>query len=204
MISINSIARILSLILHPMMMPIYLLYFIFKDGSIFSRTPIETKVYCYIITAAVFLFIPLISMSVFKYIRLIKSYKLKARSEKRFLVLWVLIFALTGLWLLTKVPYSNIVAHMYMVLTMSLAGSYLASFLQRKGLSIHMVVMGVVCGFLFILGYKYLGDVREILTLMIFLSGLLASSRLYLKKHTPFQVYQGFLMGLCITIGALI
>jgi len=36
------------------------------------------------------------------------------------------------------------------------------------------------------------------------LSGILATSRLYLKKHTPLQVYLGFLFGLFFVFGILL
>lgn len=66
-----------------------------------------------------------------------------------------------------------------------------------------MTAMGAACGFLFILGMKYWGDVRLVFMMMLILSGVLASCRLYLKKHNPLQVYVGFLFGLAFVIGIL-
>jgi len=42
---------------------------------------------------------------------------------------------------------------------------------------------------------KYLGDVINLLPLLILVSGLVASARLYLKQHTPAQVYVGYIYG---------
>lgn len=59
----------------------------------------------------------------------------------------------------------------------------------------HMTAIGALCGFVFILGMKYLGDVINLLPLLILVSGLVASARLYLKQHTPAQVYVGYIYG---------
>ena len=58
-----------------------------------------------------------------------------------------------------------------------------------------MTAIGALCGFVFILGMKYLGDVINLLPLLILVSGLVASARLYLKQHTPAQVYVGYIYG---------
>ena len=67
-------------------------------------------------------------------------------------------------------------------------------------MSMHMTAIGGVCGFLITIALKYAGDVRGDFMLMLVLAGLLAASRLYLKKHTPLQVYAGFLFGLCFVV----
>lgn len=65
----------------------------------------------------------------------------------------------------------------------------------RWKISMHMTAIGALCGFVFILGMKYLGDVINLLPLLILVSGLVASARLYLKQHTPAQVYVGYIYG---------
>lgn len=65
----------------------------------------------------------------------------------------------------------------------------------RWKISMYMTAIGALCGFVFILGIKYLGDVINLLPLLILVSGLVASARLYLKRHTPAQVYAGYIYG---------
>ena len=65
----------------------------------------------------------------------------------------------------------------------------------RWKISMHMTAIGALCGFVFILGMKYLGEVINLLPILILASGILASSRLYLKRHTPAQVYVGYIYG---------
>ena len=64
-------------------------------------------------------------------------------------------------------------------------------------------VEGYGGGFVFILGMKYLGDVINLLPLLILVSGLVASARLYLKQHTPAQVYVGYIYGAAAVVAIM-
>ena len=66
-----------------------------------------------------------------------------------------------------------------------------------------MTAIGALCGFVFILGMKYLGDVINLLPLLILVSGLVASARLYLKQHTPAQVYVGYIYGAAAVVAIM-
>ena len=59
----------------------------------------------------------------------------------------------------------------------------------------HMTAVGGACAFVMMMGLKYPGDMRGAFMLMLLLAGMLGAARLYLKKHTPAQVYAGFLFG---------
>ena len=61
------IAQTISYVLHPMLMPLYILFFIFNSNTLFAYIPWGVKLYCYLI-------MPVISLPLFKYFRLIRSY----------------------------------------------------------------------------------------------------------------------------------
>lgn len=197
----NVFARTISYLLHPLLMPVYILFFLFNANSLFSYIPEAVKSYCYLVTVFTLLVMPVASLPLFKYLRLVKSYELEEKQERVYPILIAVIFAFIGFWLLGRVAYTNIVQQLFLVLIILLSAFSVITL--RWKMSMHMTAMGGVCGFLFILGMKYSGDVRTFFMLMILLSGLLAASRLYLKKHSPLQVYTGFLFGLCFVIGIL-
>lgn len=195
-------ARTLSFVLHPMLMPMYILFFVFSGNSLFALyTPWGAKLYCYLVTVFSLLVMPLLSLPVFRHFHLINSYELEEKQERVYPIMVAVVFAFLGVWLLGRVAYTDIVQQLYLVLIILL--SVFSVITLRWKISMHMTAMGGVCGFLFSLGMKYPGDVRGSLILMILLAGLLASSRLYLKKHTPLQVYLGFLFGLCFVAAIL-
>lgn len=195
------IAQTISYVLHPLLMPLYALYFIFNVDSVFSLIPYPARLYSYIVTAIALLGMPLLSLPLFRRFRLISNYGLESRQERVYPILIAVIFAFLGFWLIGRIPYTNIVQQLYLVLIILLSAFSIVTL--RWKMSMHMTAMGAVCGFLFILGIKYWGDVRNVFILVLILSGILASCRLYLEKHNPSQVYVGFLFGLVFVVGIL-
>lgn len=194
-------AQTLSFALHPLLMPVYILLFIFNGNTLFAYIPSSVKWYCYLVTVFTLLIMPLVSLPVFKHFRLIRNYSLDDKQERVYPILIAVAFAFLGFWLLGRMAYTNIVQQLYLVLIILLSAFSVVTL--RWKMSMHMTAMGAVCGFIFILGIKYPGDVRSLFMLLLFLAGLLASSRLYLKKHSPSQIYAGFLFGLCFVAGIL-
>ena len=194
-------ARTVSIVLHPMVMPLYILFFIFNTNTLFAYIPSGVKVYCYLVTLFALLVMPVVSLPLFKHFRLIQSYELEEKQERVYPILVAIIFAFLGFWLLGRVGYTNIVRQLYLVMIIMLSIFSVITF--RWKMSMHMSAIGGVCGFLLVWGLKYYGDVRSSLMLFLILAGILATSRLYLKKHTPMQVYLGFLFGLFFVFGIL-
>lgn len=193
-------AQVFSYVLHPLMMPLYALFFIFNIDSLFLLIPASVRLYSYAITAMV-LVMALLSLPVFKYFRLVSDYGLEIRQERVYPLLVAIIFAFVGFWLMRQIPYINIVRQLYLVFIILLSTFSIVTLCWK--MSMHMTAIGAVCGFLFILGTKYFGDARNVFMIMLILSGVLASCRLYLGKHNSLQVYIGFLFGLGLVVGIL-
>ncbi len=142
--------------------------------------------------------LPLVCLPLFRHFHLIRDYGLEDKQERIYPILAVIAFAFLGFWLLGGVAYTDIVQRLYLVLIILL--SLFSVVTLRWKISMHMTAMGSVCGLLLVLGLKYSGEVRESFMFMIILAGLLASCRLYLKKHTPWQIYTGFLFGISLVV----
>lgn len=197
----KNFVRVISYLMHPLLIPLYVVFLVFNVDSVFYFTPWGAKLYCYMVTAFALLLMPIISLPFFKYMKLITSYELDLKQERVYPILVAVGFAFAGFWLIGRLPYTNIIQQLYLVLIILLSGFSIITL--RWKMSMHMTGMGALCGFLIIIGWKYLGDVRQIFMLMVLLSGLLASCRLYLEKHTPLQIYAGFLFGCCFVVGIL-
>ena len=187
------VARTLSVVLHPMLMPVYILFLLFHVHSWFLLIPAGVRWYCYLVTLFSLLVLPLACLPLLRHFRLIRNYGLEDKQERVYPILTVVAFAFLGFWLLGRVAYTDIVQQLYLVLIVLL--SLFSVITLRWKISMHMMAIGGACGFLLALGLKYSGDVRGSLMGMLVLAGLLASSRLNLRKDTPWQVYLGFLFG---------
>ena len=195
------IAQTISYVLHPMLMPLYILFFIFNSNTLFAYIPWGVKLYCYLVTVFALLIMPVISLPLFKYFRLIRSYELNDKQERVYPILVAVAFAFLGFWLLGRIGYTNIVRQLYLVLIILLSTFSVITF--RWKISMHMTAIGALCGFVFILGMKYLGDVINLLPLLILVSGLVASARMNLKQHTPAQVYVGYIYGAAAVVAIM-
>ena len=76
------IAQTISYVLHPMLMPLYILFFIFNNNTLFAYIPWGIKLYCYLVTVFALLIMPVISLPLFKHFRLIRSYELNDKQER--------------------------------------------------------------------------------------------------------------------------
>lgn len=187
-----------SYIWHPLLLPLYGLFCIFNCDSIFSLIPLSVQVYCYIITFFAVFLLPLLCLIVFKKLNLIESYQLSTKQDRLYPALGAILFIFIGFYVLGRIPYTNIIQQFYLVLIILLAGFALVTI--RWKMSMHMTAMGAFCGFLFVIGYRYMGDVESLVMGILLLSGLVGACRLYLKKHNPAQVYAGFLFGVSVVL----
>lgn len=198
---IKTIAKTVSYVLHPFLMPVYALLFLFGSGSMFALIPVGTQIYCYVVTLFVLLLMPVLSLPLFRRLRLISDFNLEDKQERVYPILVTVAFTFLGFWLLGRVAYTHIVQQLYLVLIILL--SVFSIVTLRWKMSMHMTAMGGLCGFLLVLGMKYPGDMRGSFMFVLLLAGLLAASRLYLNKHNPLQVYAGFLFGVFSVWGIL-
>lgn len=188
------IAQSISYLFHPLLIPIYGLFFIFNSDSIFSIIPQSVRLYCYGMTFLVLLILPILSMLAFKKLKLIHSLGLESKQERVYPALATIFCAFLGFYFIGRIPYTNIVQQLYLVLIIVLSGFSIITL--RWKISMHMTAAGAVFGFVAVLGLKFLGNVQEILMFILLSSGVLGTCRLYLKKHNPAQIYAGFFFGL--------
>lgn len=160
------IAQTISYILHPMLMPLYILFFIFNNNTLFAYIPWGVKLYCYLVTVFALLIMPVISLPLFKHFRLIRSYELNDKQERVYPILVAVAFAFLGFWLLGRIGYTNIVRQLYLVLIILLSTFSVITF--RWKISMHMTAIGGLCGFLLVWGMNYQGDVRNAFILFYF------------------------------------
>jgi len=188
-----KIAKLISYILHPIIVPIIgtLLYFIILPRHT-SRT-MEITIILYVFFGTYLL--PLLFLSALKKYKAIKSFKLIRIEERKSPVLF-LIFVTS---LLGTIFYRGRIT---VDLTLFLFGSSLALMVvylllfRKFKVSLHMVGIGGLIGFILFFSYKY--TINNLLTLsfLFIITGLIGHSRLSLKAHNQKEIYWGFIIGL--------
>lgn len=185
-----------SVLFHPLLLPLYMLFVTFNSDTIFSGIPDYTQNMSYLLTLLGVTLLPLASLPLLKWLGLVGDYQLRHKQDRVFPVLATVIGAFLVFYLSRNLPFSNIVRELYLIMVILLSGFMIVT--MRWKMSMHMTAIGALCAFVFILGMKYFGEVINLLPLLILVAGVLAFSRLYLKRHTPAQIYAGFIYGVIV------
>lgn len=162
-------------------------------------------------------FIPGFAVIILTFIGLAKSVELPERQDR------IAPYIITGifyLWMFRNLMDNpDIPASFSRAILGSSIGLFLAFFINIfDKISAHTVGIGGVLGFILIFLYKqgndslllfdagktlYFVPMSVVFLMMIFIAGLTGSSRLYLKVHSPAQVYAGFFIGIFTQFVAL-
>jgi membrane-associated phospholipid phosphatase len=193
---IDGVSRFLSWVLVPLMMPIYGIILAFNFSILSYVSPVQKLVFT-VIVAAFNLLIPSLAVLIMKHLGLIKDVGLNHRRERTLpYIVTILCMAATGVFLYYKgAP---------MWLAMFFGGGTLAGIFEllinfRWKISAHSAgIAGVVALLLRIMqdGVPQSG-LLTCFMVAIALSGLLGSARIWLGRHTIWQVAGGYAVGFC-------
>jgi hypothetical protein len=137
---------------------------------------------------------PAVAIAMMKALGFISSLEMKDKQERIIPFIATMIFYI---WTFMAVKNALELPAIMVIFILGTVVSLMASFfinLWHK-LSIHMVGMGgllTACILMMLTSEKSMGAV---LPGVIVLAGLTATARLYLKAHTPIELYTGFLVG---------
>ena len=176
------LAFAVSILFHPLLLPLYVLFITFHTGTVFTYVPAYTQNMSYLLTLFGVILIPLLCLPLLKWFGLIEGYRLMQKQDRVFPVLVTIAGTFIVFYFSRNLPYSNIVRQLYLIMVIMLSGFMIVTL--RWKISMYMTAIGALCGF-----------VINLLPLLILVSGLVASARLYLKRHTPAQVYAGYIYG---------
>jgi hypothetical protein len=190
----RKFAQILSVILHPVLMPTYALLFIFLHGTYFAYTVayIEKVAVFSIIFLNTLLFPVFISYFLVKK-GLIRSFEMEKREERLMPYISNFILMLVSAFMLYRLHLPKVFFLLTIGAAAALAIAIIINFKWK--ISIHMIGIGGMIGTFFGLSTFLLVDLRVPILFSIVLAGFLGSARLSLKAHEPSQIYAGFFVG---------
>jgi len=186
-------AHIISIILHPLLMPFYAVALMFSYTNFTEVYPEQTLRFLF----SIFLFsafIPALFIFVLKKTGLIRDYSLTNRYER---ILPYLMTCFANATLLYYFYSSNLYIWFLGMLAVPVIVSFVGFLINILWkISTHMLGIGALIGTTLSVCYNVKGLNPFILFIVLFiLAGCLAVSRMYLKKSTVSQVYAGFLVG---------
>jgi len=189
-------AKILSIVFHPLLMPLLGVVFIFYSGSYVSYLPSDVKRIILLVIAANTLGLPLLMMPLFVQFGVVKSLAMESNRERVLPLAFTLIPYALSFYFLIKLPIPFVIAAFMLGASIAVAFCMIISYWWK--ISIHLVGIGGIVGLIIAFSIRLNTDIFPYLIAAILIAGLLASARLYAKAHKPAQVYSGFILGFLI------
>lgn len=199
----TRVAKIISYLFHPLLMPTYGFAFIFfTENYISTFIPILSK---YIILGVTFLFtflLPTVNALILLKMKRIQSLEMETNQER------IIPYSSTALYFfaLFYLFYDAEFPAIFKIVILGAGISILLTFIInfRWKISAHTVGIGGIAGATLGIIYRMEMDMSVALIAIILLSGIVAYARLKLNAHTPSQVYTGFVLGFFIELALML
>ena len=193
------LAKIISIIFHPLFIPIYLAFIIveYNPNSFIS---LYGKHYITILSMVAILMVgyPLITILIMKGLGMIKNFNIRDVRER-----FIPMIAVATFYLWTYMMYrpnSNTIYDVGPLLSNMILGSVVAIFLafffnSFYKISLHAIAVGGMVSVIMNIMPNADYDMTLIFIVSIIVAGAVASARLYLKEHSQKEVLMGLLAG---------
>ena len=195
------LARILSVVLHPIFMPVAGVIILLTAGGWLAILSPAAKRYIFLITLITTVVIPLLVMPILKSRKLITDYQLTERSERRIPLLMVAFLYLVGAWILQKAQAPLIFALFLDASALVILACTVVNWKWK--ISTHMAGLGGLTAMVMVVGLKWMLGIEVLIGCLFLAAGLAGYARLRLHEHTPAQVYAGYLVGFGIIFAVM-
>lgn len=197
----HKTARILSVLLHPLLVPTYLLLILYQIPQL--TYSLYSEHYRLILSAFVLMItfvLPVVILLLMKLLKVVESLMLEGKNERLLpLLIVAIIYFLTFFTLFrTNLPGFRIFSFFMLGSSLLILAAMSINFFTK--ISLHLTAWGGFTGGLTGIAFLFSLNLFFWLFLIIFLSGITAYARLENKAHHPFQIYLGYLTGFVLML----
>jgi membrane-associated phospholipid phosphatase len=189
----KTASKIISSVFHPLIMPVIGLLIIFNtDSYINYAIPSALKKAIIGLVGLCTFIIPLLIALLLVNRKVINSLEMETQKEPNIpYAITIILFILT-LSLLKEAPVPPLIYNFIIGATLSVMLAFIINIKWK--ISAHMIGMGGLVGALLCVASLLEVYMLPQLVLALLIAGLVGSSRLLLKAHSPSQVYVGFIV----------
>ncbi|SED19555.1 hypothetical protein SAMN04489761_4581 [Tenacibaculum sp. MAR_2009_124] len=184
--------KFISALLHPIVMPtIGIFVYFFLSPIQLNRNQQLTVLAIVFIATYVIPLLLLIFLKAVGYINSYQVFSIKERKVPLFFMITLLFFLAE---LFRKLTIVKDLSYLFYGIVLGLIITYFLFFTKLKS-SLHLLSMGGALGYFIIFQQIHQVNIMPVIITFVILSGILGTSRLFLKAHTPKEVYTGFFIG---------
>lgn len=198
---LNRVAEILSVVFHPLFIPLYGLLIIYSSPTLLSFIPLQVKRMILVLVLANNVLLP-IALAIVLYARgAISSLRARGRSERVLLLTFALLMYSLTSFVLLRIQVPNL----FKAYLVSIAVVTLVTLLitLKYRISMHSIGFGgLMVLIVFMIALYQISMVWQLFAVVL-AGGAVMSSRIYLDDHTPAEVWSGFFAGAAVMGGSL-
>jgi len=187
------LAKVISVIFHPLFMPLYGMIIIFTAPTLFSYIPFNVKKILLFVIATNNILVPLSLMPFFRYRNIIRSWNIETRKERIIPLLSVSFFYSVTSYIIFRLQIPLFIKSFIFANALLAIAVSIINFWWK--ISLHSVGAGALAGLVIALSVNMMIPLTWFLIPVLIIAGLILSSRLRLETHNPPEVYIGFLSG---------
>lgn len=195
--SVTLIAKIISVIFHPLFMPVYGLLVIFSAPTLFGFIPVQVKRALLLIVLVNNILLPVSMLLYLWYRRLISTLTID-NSDERFLPLaFTTFFYFVTLYIFIRFRIPVFIKSY--ILSAAIISLVIMLINRKFMISIHGAGAGALLALVIVLSYRMMMPLTIFLLPAVIICGLVLSARLWLGSHSPAEAWWGMALGFGIT-----
>ena len=186
-------AMAISVIFHPVLMPLYGLLVIYSSPTLLSFIPFSVKKLVFIITAANMVIIPLSVATVLYSRGVIRSFNTREKGERMLLLSFTMVMYILTAFLIMRLPVPGLFKGYFVsIAAVTLVTLIITPFYR---VSLHSAGAGGLLALVVVMIILF--ETRSVwhVALLVTGTGAVMSSRLYLRNHEQGEVWAGLLAG---------
>lgn len=199
----SFISKLISVVLHPLLIPTIGFLIFFNSGTYLSLLPPKMQ---YLILGMIFLttcIIPLTFIPFMINMKIISSYTLSDLSDRFYPFFIAFVSYSMAFYLIWRMPFQFPWIVSGFLLGAAIAVLAISLISLKWKISAHMTGIGGLVALLIAFSIQYGINLTFFIAITVLAAGLLGAARLFLKVHNPSQVYAGFLVGLTCVASVL-
>lgn len=201
MMNYRKIANTLSWVLHPFLLPVYLMAVLLTMTTFALFSP-GVKFYFLWVVMLYAIIIPFLTLGVLHSLGRISDFRIDNRRERLLpLLIGTVCYVLCALTF-SKIPSAIFLRKFMLAAACCEAMCFVVSL--RWKISLHLTGMGAIVALLVVMNIVGVGNMLLPLSVAILGAGALASARLYLGCHNPVQIFAGFFGGFGVAMLAVL
>ncbi len=201
MMNYRKIANTLSWVLHPFLLPVYLMAVLLTMTTFALFSP-GVKFYFLWVVMLYAIIIPFLTLGILHSLGRISDFRIDNRRERLLpLLIGTVCYVLCALTF-SKIPSAIFLRKFMLAAACCEAMCFVVSL--RWKISLHLTGMGAIVALLVVMNIVGVGNMLLPLSVAILGAGALASARLYLGCHNPVQIFAGFFGGFGVAMLAVL